>query len=81
MRRLGALPEDQLVTTAVRWPLANCTVHPTGGGQCRASFLMDGAVVEAQWSADKPGMPDQADVWRVASAIEARLRTTIVARP
>lgn len=79
-----------LATTARGWPVVDCdSLSETGGVGCRFGFLIEGTPVVAQWfsprveAITRAEMEDsrsmtQAEVWEVASDIDARLRRLIV---
>lgn len=80
--RLKLLDPDQpLQTTINGWPKGRCGTAPQGHRYCRIGFLIDRAVVEAQWHAEDGAELNQAEVWAVASAVESKIRALKPASP
>lgn len=63
-------------STSVGWPLVGCDLQAPHRAFCTAGFIIDNVFVEASWS-NRGGMPSQAEVWRIASGLDAKLRTFI----
>jgi len=68
-----------LVTTDRKWPVAACSKdRPTGTASCRMGFLIRGLNAEVYYSTGSSAAVTQQDLWRVASAIDRKLRTLII---
>lgn len=78
LSRVRYLGSEQMVTTMHGWPIASCATHDLGNRHCVVGFLISGAFIEARWFADKNVLLNQAEVWVVASSIDARLRSLSV---
>lgn len=72
--RAGGGEDASIVTTDQQWPLIVC---PAGAASriCRVAFLVEGVFVEASW--DHHGIVDQAELWRISTGIDTKLRTFI----
>lgn len=67
-----------LVSTDRGWPIAACDKDPTSHvGHCRIGFLIEGLSVEAHYTTERPADVTQHDIWRVATAVDRKLRTLI----
>ena len=71
IERIRAWSREPILTTSARWPLVSCDPH---GGEvlCVMGFRIGSAFVETMWWTHR--MPDQAELWRVGSGINRRLR-------
>ncbi|RZJ28590.1 MAG: hypothetical protein EON85_08670 [Brevundimonas sp.] len=74
-------PDQPLQTTINGWPKGRCGTAPQGHRYCRVGFLIDRAVVDAQWHAEDDAELNQAEVWAVASAVESKIRALTPASP
>lgn len=81
LSRIWTISSKQLLTTDGNWPIAACDTHPLGTRYCTVGFLIRGAFVEAQWFAESGVTLDQAEVWNVATAVDAKLRALSVEMP
>jgi hypothetical protein len=77
LSRLEGPDRYALSTTDEGWPIARCDPGIGGkGGTCIAGFLVGQAFIELRWY-DPAGVPDQARLWELASAADAKLRTML----
>lgn len=66
----------KITTTAVHWPLVSCEARGSDT-LCVMGFRIGSAFVETMWWTNR--QPDQAEIWRVGSGIDSRLRGFLVA--
>lgn len=66
-----------LQTTDRGWPVAACgpSLLDKITHQCGVGFLVEDVFVEAQWTAEPAATLTQADVWAVATALDAKIRS------
>jgi hypothetical protein len=69
------LKQEQLATTELGWPIAACSTHPLGNRYCNIGFLIKGAFIEAHVFAEAGVTLNQAEVWAIASALDAKIRS------
>lgn len=72
-----SLLRDPLQTTDNGWPVASCGLSYSDARQCGIGFLIDDAFVEAHWTAEDGVALTQAEVWSVATALDAKIRSLI----
>jgi hypothetical protein len=75
--RAGSDDDAPILTTDHQWPLVVCG-EGTSSRSCRVAFIVEGEFVEASWHHHGP--IDQAELWRIATGIDAKLRTFIKPR-
>jgi hypothetical protein len=68
--------DAKLLTTDANWPLAGCLPNIHQGASCRLAFLIGGIAVESSWN-NKGGQPTQAELWRIATQLDAKIRAFI----
>ena len=78
LSRIKTPQSRQMLTTARGWPMVACSTHPLGTRYCTVGFLVKGAFVEAHWFAEDGVALNQAEVWAVASAVDAKIRSLAV---
>lgn len=69
--------DSPLQTTGRGWPVAACAPSFSGAHQCGIGFLVEGLFVEAHWTAQDGAALGQAEVWAVATALDAKIRGLI----
>jgi hypothetical protein len=70
--------QPTLVSTDRGWLIAACDRDPASHvGHCRIGFLIQGLSVEAHYSTGSPVDATQHGIWRVATAVDRKLRTLI----
>lgn len=71
--------ERPLQTTDRGWPVASCGVSfmDSDVHQCGIGFLVNDVFVEASWTAEPGVVLTQADVWAVATELDAKIRGLI----
>lgn len=67
----------RLYTTDRDWPVAACHTAPQGHRYCIIGFLVRDVFVEAHWHAEDGVQLNQAEVWSVAVALDAKIRSLI----
>lgn len=72
--KAGGGEDDPIVTTDRQWPLIVCQAG-AASRICRIAFLVEGVFVEASW--EHHGVVDQAELWRISTGIDTKLRTFI----
>lgn len=72
--KAGGGEDDPILTTDRQWPLIVCQAG-AASRICRIAFLVEGVFVEASWT--HHGTVDQAELWRISSGIDTKLRTFI----
>lgn len=72
--RLRAFGDEAapILTTNQNWPLVVCQTGAPSRN-CTVAFIVDGVFVEARWH--HYGPVDQAEIWRISTGIESKLRT------
>lgn len=80
LKRISLL-ERPLQTTDRRWPVASCGVSFINSDvhQCGIGFLVNDVFVVASWTAEPGVVLTQADVWAVATELDAKIRGLIAA--
>lgn len=78
--RIGGPTNEGAKTTALGWPVVNCWVlgeAPETIQRCVAGFLIGRLFIEAEWAADAGEILDQAGVWAVTSALDAKVHGVV----
>lgn len=70
--------DESLFTTDRRWPVAGCDTAQQGHRNCTIGFLVKDVFVEARWHAEDGVELNQAEVWSVAVALDAKIRSLVV---
>lgn len=72
--RLRAFGDEAapILTTDQNWPLVVCQAGEPSRN-CTVAFIVDGVFVEARWH--HYGRVDQAEIWRISTGIDSKLRT------
>jgi hypothetical protein len=72
-----SLLNSPLQTTDRGWPVASCEPAVSGPDQCGIGFLVGDLFVEAHWTAQEGVDLSQAEVWAVATALDAKIKGLI----
>lgn len=73
--RSFAVTKGAIMTTAAGWPLVHCEPKMADEAWCTLGFQIEGAFVETSWW--HVGPLTQAELWRIASGIDAKIRECI----
>lgn len=74
LRSVGA-HTGPIMTTDAGWPLVHCEPRVGNHAWCTLGFQIEGAFVETSWT--HVGPLTQAELWRIGSGIDAKIRQCI----
>jgi hypothetical protein len=67
---------DRLSTTDRGWPIAACGVL-WNRVTCSTGFRIEDMFVEAHWSLPRTSLPDQKEIWAMATVLDQQIRSLI----